>query len=62
MLEHDDDITCLAVDPKGQYAATGQIGEKPWIIVWDTITMEVMARYNAPLTKGIKNIEFSPNG
>lgn len=62
MLEHDDDIICLSVDPKGLYAATGQIGEKPWICVWNTETLEVMARYNAPLTKGIKNIKFSPNG
>ena len=62
MLEHDDDIICLAVNEKGTFAATGQIGEKPWLCVWDTTTMECVARYNTPFTKGIKNVEFSPNG
>mgnify|MGYP000364867171 FL=1 len=62
MLEHDDDILCLATDPSGQYVATGQVGPKPWLCVWDTGTMECMARYQSPLTKGIKCVAFSSDG
>lgn len=62
MLEHDDDILCLATDPTGQFCATGQVGRHPWICVWDTATMECLARYRAPLTKGIKSVAFSGNG
>ncbi len=43
-LEHNDDVHCLAVDPTGKFAATGQIGPKPWLFVWDTATMECLAR------------------
>ena len=39
--EHDDDIVCLAMDPKGRYVATGQVQSsksrkmKPCVKVWD---------------------------
>ena len=61
MLEHDDDILCLAVDATGQYCVTGQVGAQPWLCVWDTTTMECLARYQAPLTIGIKSVAFSPD-
>ena len=62
MLDHNDDIHCLAIDPTLRYCATGQIGPKPWICVWDTQTMEVVQRIQGTLTKGIKQICFSNNG
>ena len=62
MLEHDDDILCLATDPSGQYCATGQVGPKPWLCIWDTSTMECLARYRSPLVKGIKCVAFSGDG
>lgn len=40
---HDDDITCLAVDPSGTVAASGQMGRNPRICVWDLVTFEVLA-------------------
>eukprot|EP00946_MAST-07B_sp_MAST-7B-sp1_P003868 g3868.t1 len=40
---HDDDITCLAVDPSGTVAASGQMGRNPRICVWDLATFEVLA-------------------
>lgn len=62
MLDHDDDILCLATDPSGQYCATGQVGPKPWLCIWDTTTMECLARYRTPLVKGIKCVAFSNDG
>lgn len=61
-MNHNDDIHCLALHPDGKVAATGQIGPKPRLCIWDTTTMEQIAMITTPLTKGIKNIAFSPNG
>jgi len=61
-MGHNDDIHCLATDPSGKYIATGQIGPKPRLIVWDTTTMQSVQLIVAPLTKGIKTVAFSPNG
>ena len=61
-MDHNDDIHCLALDPSGKYCATGQIGPKPWLFVWDNTTMECVARIQGPLLKGIKNVAFSPDG
>lgn len=61
-MEHNDDIHCLAVDPTGVFAATGQIGPKPWLCVWNTETMECVSRMQGVLLKGIKCVAFSPNG
>ena len=39
--EHDDDILCMAIDPKGRYVATGQTQSsksrkmKPNVKIWD---------------------------
>jgi len=62
MLEHDDDVLCLATDPTGQFCATGQVGQQPWLCIWDTASMECLARYRSPLTKGIKCVAFSNDG
>ena len=33
---HNDDVTAMALHPKGQLAATGQMGHAPYACVWDT--------------------------
>ena len=35
-LAHDDDVTSLAVHPNGVVVATGQVGKKPPICIWDS--------------------------
>ena len=59
---HNDDILCLALHPNGKFVATGQIGAKPKICVWDADTLEQKLLIIAPLTKGIKTICFSNDG
>jgi len=36
--QHDDDIVCLSISPDRKYAATGQVGPKPTLYIWDTET------------------------
>ena len=33
---HDDDVTCVAVHPNGSIVASGQVGRRPPVCVWDT--------------------------
>ena len=62
MLDHDDDIISMAIDDLSCLCATGQVGAKPWICVWNMATMKCVARINNPLTVGIKHLAFSKDG
>eukprot|EP00698_Gefionella_okellyi_P014107 TRINITY_DN389_c0_g1_i1.p1 TRINITY_DN389_c0_g1~~TRINITY_DN389_c0_g1_i1.p1 ORF type:complete len:769 (-),score=209.02 TRINITY_DN389_c0_g1_i1:235-2541(-) len=61
-MAHTDDILCLALSPDGRTAATGQIGKKPFVLVWDTETMELIARLDKKQDMGIAAVAFSPDG
>jgi microtubule-associated protein-like 6 len=60
-LDHDDDILCLAVHPAGSSVATGEIGPKPKIVIWDANT-GVTIRTILFHTKGVSHIAFSGSG
>lgn len=59
---HKDDIMSFAIHPDGEIIATGEIGPKPLISIWKLETMEMITSFNAPLTKGISQLAFSPSG
>ena len=61
-MEHSDDIHSIAMHPSGTICATGQIGPKPRLCIWNNQTMECLKLITAPLTKGIKHLAFSENG
>jgi WD40 repeat protein len=42
---HDNDITAMAVDPRGTCAVTGQAGTNPYCCVWDLGTCDELARF-----------------
>jgi hypothetical protein len=46
-LGHDDEITCLTVDPSGRYIATGQLGKYPYVCVWTADKCEQVAEVGA---------------
>lgn len=57
---HNDDIHCLAVDSSGVLCATGQIGPKPMLALWNNQTMQEMWAVQTPqLVKGIAHVAFS---
>ena len=37
-IDHSDDILCLDVHPEGHTIATGEIGKKPKLLLWDAST------------------------
>ena len=61
-MDHTDDIHCIALHPTKPLAATGQIGPKPRLCIWNTETMTNEVLITQPLTKGIKHLAWSPNG
>ncbi len=59
--EHDDDILCLAVHPEGHTVATGEIGPKPKMVLWDAntgVTIRVIMFHS----KGVTHVAFSETG
>lgn len=60
-IEHDDDIIALSVHPEGHIVATGEIGNHPKIVIWDTntgITIRVIYFHS----KGVSHLMFSGSG
>jgi microtubule-associated protein-like 6 len=61
-LSHDDDIVCCAVHPEGHTVATGQIGKKPKIVVWDSNSGSTLQTCQGFHTRGVALIQFSADG
>ena len=62
-MSHKDDIMSIAVHPNGKIVATGEIGPKPLISVWNIQSQtESLVTFNSPLTKGIAHLAFSSSG
>ncbi len=59
---HTDDILSIAFHPDKILVATGQLGPKPPIYVWNTTTCQVVCKFQGKLQKGIKSLAFSPSG
>ena len=60
--KHIDDIIAFALSPSREVAATGEVGRRPNIFVWDTSSQMQIANFKAPLEKGIAALSFSPSG
>ena len=60
--KHIDDITSIAFSSDERTIATGEIGPKPSIYVWDGWTMLEIIQIKGKLKKGIQALSFSPSG
>jgi len=61
-LGHDDDIVSLALHPDGQTVATGQVGKKPYICVWDSSNLQTLSILKDVHSHGIASVSFNDNG
>lgn len=59
---HTDDIISLDLHPDGNLVATGEIGPKPFIFIWDSETKEVIQKWKGVILKGVATLAFSPSG
>jgi len=63
MSSHIDDVTAIAFSPDKRLVATGEIGAKPMICIWDAVTMQLKyPPIKGKLTKGIQALSFSSTG
>ena len=61
--QHTDDIMSIAQHPGRDLFATGEIGPKPYVFIWDsannnTTTLEI----HSAVKKGVESQAFSPSG
>ena len=60
---HTDDIMSLGVCPNRKLVVTGSLGSRPLILVWDSESMEVIARAKLGRnTRAVSTIRFSKDG
>lgn len=59
---HIDDITAFALSPNRNLVATGEVGRRPNIYVWDTASLMPVANFKLPLEHCIAAVAFSPSG
>lgn len=60
--KHRDDCISLALHPDGYTCASGELGPRPWICIWDSRTGQEVKTINGGIFKGIDNLNFSPDG
>ena len=61
-LLHEKEVCCLDVDPTGRYVATGTLGVRCPLTVWDTVTGKKLAVAQRVHMKAFAAIRFSPSG
>jgi WD40 repeat protein len=64
-MEHTDDIISLTVNRHSKYpniVASGQIGKKASINIWDASTLETQSILQGTHTIGVCSLGFSANG
>lgn len=60
---HTDEILCLQLNDDRSLAASGQLGNRPYVFLWDPNTAEVKTRIKMNHgVKGIRSLWFSPEG
>ena len=60
---HTDDIMSLGLSPDRKLVVTGSLGSRPDILVWDSDSMEVIARTKLGRnTRAVSSIRFSKDG
>lgn len=59
---HNDDVTCLDLNIHKNLVATGEMGRKPSLVVWDSNTLETKAIFKNKLEKSIATVTLSKSG
>ncbi|XP_012942464.1 echinoderm microtubule-associated protein-like 6 isoform X2 [Aplysia californica] len=61
-LGHSDDIVCLSLHPDRTLIATGQIGDAPYICVWDSATTDTVSILKDGHKEGVAALGFDKEG
>eukprot|EP01041_Mallomonas_annulata_P001147 gene1147-2216_t len=60
--DHSNSITALSVHPLDTLVATGQLGEVPYIRIWNSLNMATVTTLEGFHRRGIAHLCFSKNG
>jgi len=60
--QHDDDVLSVAVHPNGKWVASGQIGKKAKVLIWDCSTLEVVQVIEGYASRAASHVAFSGDG
>jgi WD40 repeat protein len=60
--KHSDDCISIAKHPDGVTFATGEIGARPSVYIWNSETMEEMFCLKKLLVKGVDHLSYSTDG
>ena len=52
----------MALHPDGQTVATGQVGKKPYICVWDSSNLQTLSILKDVHSHGVASVSFNDNG
>merc|ERR1712093_870585 len=61
-MENTDDIISFAIHPDGNVCATGEMGKRPKIVIWDSRTMEPIKIIKRFHKRAVQHLDFSPDG
>jgi microtubule-associated protein-like 6 len=61
-IGHDDDIVSLAIDPSCNFVATGQMGKRPRVRVWDSESGAELCALPVVHRRAVPCLAFSPKG
>ena len=59
---HTDDVLSMAVHPDGRTVASGQIGKRAKVLVWDAETKEVVTVLEGTASRAARHVAFSGDG
>ena len=59
---HTDECICLAISPDRRFIATGQVGLRPTIVVWDSVSGETVRVLGGFHKRAVSQLEFSADG
>ena len=59
---HTDEVICMAISPDRRYVATGQTGNRPAIVVFDSETGETVQVLSGFHKRAVSQLEFSSDG
>ena len=55
-------VSSLALHPEKRLVASGQVGNDPYICVWDTVTTRAISILKDSNKRGIAGVAFNGNG
>ena len=56
------DVVSMALHPNGKLCATGALGTRPKIVVWDVDSLQTLATLQGFHANGVNHLVFSPDG